>query len=372
MASSPVSDGSEIFTSPRDDDEQGVARVADVEDDLAAPEAPRAHARREPLEGVRVEPGEERDRRERLEDGPAEPACRAHRSALSRTSSGCPVADSAGVARRRHRDPGRTPYACRAMSVDPPGRLRLTVLGCSTAVPHPDVARRRATSSNGTTTAVLLDVGQGVVRRLAARCSIRATLAAVVVGHMHADHYLDLVGLRYLYPWGERRRDPPAGPPAARRARAARCPGDRRSRSGRRSSTPRSTIAEYDPDDAAPGRRPDASGSCRGRHYVPAWGVVVEAPDGTRLAYTGDTGPTDAVVDFARGADLLLVEAALREHRRRRPRARPPDRRRGGRPRAPRRGAGRSARPLRPRPPRPSSRHCATRPAHGSDRPSPA
>ena len=27
-------------------------------------------------------------------------------------------------------------------------------------------------------------------------------LAAVIVGHMHADHYLDLAGLRYLYPWG--------------------------------------------------------------------------------------------------------------------------------------------------------------------------
>jgi ribonuclease BN (tRNA processing enzyme) len=39
---------------------------------------------------------------------------------------------------------------------------------------------------------------------------------------------------------------------------------------------------------------------------------VVEAPDGARLAYTGDTGPSDAVVDAIRGADLLLIEAALR------------------------------------------------------------
>ena len=51
----------------------------------------------------------------------------------------------------------------------------------------------------------------------------------------------------------------------------------------------------------------------RGRHYVPAWGVIVEAPDGARLAYTGDTGPSDTVVDAVRGADLLLVEAALRK-----------------------------------------------------------
>jgi ribonuclease BN (tRNA processing enzyme) len=49
----------------------------------------------------------------------------------------------------------------------------------------------------------------------------------------------------------------------------------------------------------------------RGRHYVPAWGVIIEAPDGARLAYTGDTGPSSAVEDAVRGADLLLVESAL-------------------------------------------------------------
>jgi ribonuclease BN (tRNA processing enzyme) len=50
----------------------------------------------------------------------------------------------------------------------------------------------------------------------------------------------------------------------------------------------------------------------KGRHYVPAWGLTVEAPDGARIAYTGDTGPSDAVVDFSADADLLLIEAALR------------------------------------------------------------
>ena len=44
-------------------------------------------------------------------------------------------------------------------------------------------------------------------------------------------------------------------------------------------------------------------------------GLIVEAPDGSRLAYTGDTGPSDAVVEAVRGADLLLIEAALRDPR---------------------------------------------------------
>ena len=51
------------------------------------------------------------------------------------------------------------------MSVVLPGRLRLTVLGCSNAVPHPD-APASGYLVEWAETAVLLDVGQGVARRL--------------------------------------------------------------------------------------------------------------------------------------------------------------------------------------------------------------
>ena len=81
-------------------------------------------------------------------------------------------------------------------------RLRLTVLGCSTAVPHPATAAAGYLVEWGST-ALLLDAGQGVIRQLQ-RFMDPVDLDAIVIGHMHADHYLDLVGLRYLYPWGER------------------------------------------------------------------------------------------------------------------------------------------------------------------------
>jgi len=48
-----------------------------------------------------------------------------------------------------------------------------------------------------------------------------------------------------------------------------------------------------------------------GRHYVPAWGCVITAADGARIAITGDTGPNDAFVAAARGADLVVAEATL-------------------------------------------------------------
>ena len=88
------------------------------------------------------------------------------------------------------------------MTADPSGRLRLTVLGCSSAVPH-SASPAAGFLLDWGSTAVLLDVGQGVVRRLESLMDPR-DLTAVVVGHMHADHFLDLAGLRYVYPWGER------------------------------------------------------------------------------------------------------------------------------------------------------------------------
>ena len=102
---------------------------------------------------------------------------------------------------------------------------------------------------------------------------------------MHADHYLDLVGLRYLYPWGEPAPDAAADPPAA--GRSARLDALATAISERAGFFDAAfTAVEYDPEQVL------TIGDLRlrfvrGRHYVPAWGVVVDAPDGTRLAYTG-------------------------------------------------------------------------------------
>jgi ribonuclease BN (tRNA processing enzyme) len=46
-------------------------------------------------------------------------------------------------------------------------------------------------------------------------------------------------------------------------------------------------------------------------HPVPAYGIRVTAA-GHSLAYTGDTGPCDALDRLAEGVDLLLAEASFR------------------------------------------------------------
>ena len=195
------------------------------------------------------------------------------------------------------------------MTAEPAGRLRLTVLGCSSAVPDP-ASPAAGFLVEWDRTAILLDVGQGVVRRLE-RLMDPHDLDAIVIGHMHADHFLDLAGLRYLFPWGE---------PAAVRLPVHLPPGGRSRLDALAtaiSERPAFFDAAYDAVEFDP-EVPLEIGPLtirfrRGRHYVPAWAMAVEAPDGARLVYTGDTGPSDAMVDFGRNADLLLVEAGLRQ-----------------------------------------------------------
>ena len=194
------------------------------------------------------------------------------------------------------------------MDSHPPDSLRLTVLGCSTAAPH------TASPAAGflveyDDTALMLDAGQGTIRRLQ-RVLDPHDLTAVIIGHMHADHYLDLVGLRYLFAWGEATPEPlPVWIPPGGRARIDHLSRAVSERDGFFDAA--FDVVEYEPSE------PIQVGSLwvrfiQAQHYVPAWGVVIEAPNGARLAYTGDTGPSEIMEAAAFGVDLLLVEAALR------------------------------------------------------------
>ena len=188
------------------------------------------------------------------------------------------------------------------------GGLRLTVLGNASAAPHLD-SPAAGFLVQWEDTRILLDVGQGVVRALQDVMN-PFDLTGVVVGHMHADHYLDLAGLRYLYPWGEPAENPlPVHLPPKGTARLDSLASAISERVGFFHDA--YAIEEYDP--TQPLQLGQLTITFRaGRHYVPAWAMSIVAPDGARLVYTGDTGPSDSIVDFACDADLLLIEAALR------------------------------------------------------------
>ena len=185
--------------------------------------------------------------------------------------------------------------------------MRLTVLGRSPARPNPGEACAGYLVEAGGAR-VLLDIGPGIVGQLLQHHH-PTELDAVVISHMHADHMLDLVTLRYVYPWRRLAAD--------ERLRVIMPPGSAdqlrdlaRGVGGERHFQDAFQLDEH--DGTTPLRFGSLSLSPRQtQHYVPCWGFRVEG-DARRLAYTADTAPCPALDDLADGADLLLAEATLR------------------------------------------------------------
>lgn len=185
--------------------------------------------------------------------------------------------------------------------------MRLTIIGHGPAPSQPDTPASGILVESGDTH-VLFDAGQGVIPALRRLMDPRS-LDAIVIGHMHADHYLDLAGLRYLYPWGERavRRLPVHLPPN----------GSERLEALARAISERPTFFDDAFEVSEYAETPSiVIGHLRvtpfpSRHYVPAWGMTIEDRDGHRIVYAGDTGPNEKLRDIAAGADLFVCEAGL-------------------------------------------------------------
>jgi ribonuclease BN (tRNA processing enzyme) len=185
--------------------------------------------------------------------------------------------------------------------------VRLTVLGTGTARPVGDTGASGVLVQSETSS-VLFDIGSGIASQLQARLGAE-NLGALVVGHFHADHWIDIAPLRYRFPWGERapRRLPvhlPAGG-AEKLEHLATAIAER----------PHFFDDAFDVREYRPGEwlsegdirfRPVSVG-----HYVPACTMDIVGPRGERIVYAGDMGPSDEIVELARGADLLILEATL-------------------------------------------------------------
>jgi ribonuclease BN (tRNA processing enzyme) len=157
---------------------------------------------------------------------------------------------------------------------------------------------------------VLLDIGTGAFASV--ELAIDYTrLDAVVVSHMHADHFFDVVPFRYALKYGHLRNErrialwlPPGGREALGRLRRAVS-----------SDTPPDffesvfDLREYDPTQALHVGE-IAMRFCLTKHFVEAYAVRIDHA-GRSLAYSADTAPSDAVVEFARASSVFLCEATL-------------------------------------------------------------
>jgi len=179
--------------------------------------------------------------------------------------------------------------------------VRLTVIGSSPAWPNPG----GACSGYLIDGRLLLDCGPGVLAKLRQR-EVWPSVEAIAITHLHLDHWGDLIP----WVWGSL-----FGPGDSRPALwLPPGSGDQLRpilhRLGSEDMFERAfDVAEYEP------RRPFTAAGLEVTavpvvHYdIDAYGFRVQ---GDRLiAYSGDTGPCDELVELARDADLFLAEATL-------------------------------------------------------------
>ena len=187
--------------------------------------------------------------------------------------------------------------------------MKLTVLGCSGSVPGPDSpASGYLIQDDGYT--LLLDLGHGAFGALQ-RYVDPATVDAIVISHLHADHCIDLtayiVALRYgcdpKYKLsGPEGRIPLVGPAGTRdRLEAAYDP------LGRKLAL-QELFGFSKPADMQLG--PFSVSFAPVNHPTPTTAVRIAQDDRT-LVYSADTGESPALVELARGADVLLCEASF-------------------------------------------------------------
>jgi ribonuclease BN (tRNA processing enzyme) len=170
-------------------------------------------------------------------------------------------------------------------------------------------------------TAVLIDCGNGVFGKLRQRIDY-VDVDAVLISHLHADHFLDLIPYSYALTYAPRQQpvpvdrwpgtDSPACPalhvPPGARETFRRVVGAWGNEDLIENAF---ALLEYDPAAEL------AIGPLRVRfqsvpHFTETFAIGISSQNGSgRIVYGADSRPTDALTEFAGDADLILVEATL-------------------------------------------------------------
>lgn len=193
--------------------------------------------------------------------------------------------------------------------------MKLTVLGKSPSWQDAGGAcSGYLLQQDGTT--VLLDCGNGVFGKLRQRIDY-AEVDAVLISHLHADHFLDLVPFCYALAFrSEHGPDAGGGQGEPPRPRLIAPPGAREIFRRVVGAWGWEALIEesFALEEYAPGAEVSVGGLNASfhpvRHFIDTFAVRVGGEAGT-LVYSADTGPSEELVEIADGADLLLVEATL-------------------------------------------------------------
>ena len=185
------------------------------------------------------------------------------------------------------------------------GRLQLDVLGAGPAYTDRAGASGAAYLVRHGPTAVLLDLGQGSFPRLAGAIE-PSSLDAVVISHLHPDHFIDLVALRHYLQWQFK---------PARRVRVI-APAGLAARLDALHGQPGFTGATLDVEDVREGTQTIGALAVEARRVMHtrdshAYRVATADNTGPGLVYTGDCGRAEDVDALVRPGDTLLSEVSF-------------------------------------------------------------
>lgn len=198
--------------------------------------------------------------------------------------------------------------------------ITLVTVGTGTVAPH---AARSSPAhwveidgppdrrTNGPSVRLLMDCGAGTCHRLAQLGLPWDEITHIALTHFHPDHYGELPAFIFALKYGTMtpRREPLTvlGPRGTRQKLEALAAAF-----GAWVTAPGFplTVTELEHEievELSPGARLTAH---RVPHTDESLALAVRTGR-TRLVYTGDTGPSEALGDWARGCDLLLAECSL-------------------------------------------------------------
>src|SRR3954447_24711179 len=198
--------------------------------------------------------------------------------------------------------------------------MRLTVLGKSPSWQDAGGACSGYLIEDGNST-VLLDCGNGVFSKLRSYRDYTC-VDAVLISHLHADHFLDLVPFSYALTYAPRQQSVPVdrwpgtdtpARPVLHAPRGAR-------------EVFRRVVGAWGNDDLienafdlqeCAGGEPIQIGTMRMRfatvpHFTETFAIDIASTNGGgRITYGADCSANEKLVEFAHGTDLLIVEATL-------------------------------------------------------------
>jgi len=190
------------------------------------------------------------------------------------------------------------------VSQEPDSRgLRLDVVGAGPAFTDRPGATGAAYLLRSESTAVLLDLGQGSFPRLASLLD-PGTLDAILISHLHPDHFVDLVSLRHFLRWG---------PGHLRRVRVLG-PAGLADRLDALHAEPGFSAAALDIEPLAVGITRIGSLNvqvARVTHNAESYGMRVSVGDGPGLVYSGDCGRAEDLEVLLGSGDDLLSEVSF-------------------------------------------------------------